>query len=361
RARLIPVDYASHSAQVEEIRAAIVADLAGIRPRSGTVAVWSTVTGAWIDTASMDGAYWATNLRETVRFEEAVRGLAGAGHGVFVEVSPHPVLAAAIQETLEAAGATRSLVVGTLRRGQGGLRRFTTSVAEVWVRGVEVDWAAAFAGHRPRPVELPTYAFQRERYWLDGVRGAQGGAVDVVLPDAGEAGDALVARLAGLGAAERADEVLAFVRAETAVVLGHRGSAGIEPERAFRELGFDSLTAVELRNRLNVGTGLQLPATLIFDYPTPADVAGHLTTQLAFAPAAATVPLPSLLDELDRLDAVLAADAADSAQRVAVIDRLRVLANKWGEVVPEISDDIDLETASDAELFGLLDGDLESR
>ncbi|MGW0008075.1 acyltransferase domain-containing protein, partial [Nocardia grenadensis] len=92
RARLIPVDYASHSAQVEEIRERIVADLAGIAPVSGTVPVWSTVTGDWIDTAVMDAAYWATNLRETVRFEEATRGLAASGHGVFVEVSPHPVL-----------------------------------------------------------------------------------------------------------------------------------------------------------------------------------------------------------------------------------------------------------------------------
>ncbi|WP_406280489.1 type I polyketide synthase [Embleya sp. NBC_00896] len=167
RARLIPVDYASHSAQVEEIRARIVADLAGVVPVSGSVPVWSTVTGDWIDTAAMDGAYWATNLRETVRFEEAVRGLAASGHGVFVEVSPHPVLTAAIDETLDDAGVANPVVVGTLRRDQGGAQRLYTSLAEAFVRGVAVDWSAAFAAGRPRVVELPTYPFERKRYWLE--------------------------------------------------------------------------------------------------------------------------------------------------------------------------------------------------
>ncbi|MFE2946202.1 type I polyketide synthase [Embleya sp. NPDC059267] len=169
RARLIPVDYASHSAQVDAIRREIVADLAAIMPVSGTVPVWSTVTGDWIDTAVMDAAYWATNLRETVRFEEATRGLAASGHGVFVEVSPHPVLTTAIEATLDEAGTENPVVVGTLRRDQGGVRRLYTSLAEAFVRGVPVDWTAAFAGARPRPVELPTYPFERKRYWLDAV------------------------------------------------------------------------------------------------------------------------------------------------------------------------------------------------
>ncbi|WSY11404.1 acyltransferase domain-containing protein [Embleya sp. NBC_00896] len=167
RARLIPVDYASHSAQVEEIRARIVADLAGIAPVSGPIPVWSTVTGDWIDTAVLDAGYWVTNLRETVRFEEATRGLAAAGHGVFVEVSPHPVLIAAIEATLEEAGHEAPVVVGTLRRDQGGAQRLYTSLAELWVRGVGVDWTAAYTEHQPQRVDLPTYPFQRKRYWRE--------------------------------------------------------------------------------------------------------------------------------------------------------------------------------------------------
>ncbi|MYW05249.1 acyltransferase domain-containing protein, partial [Streptomyces sp. SID3343] len=189
-----------------------MADLAGIRPRSGTVAVWSTVTGAWIDTASMDGAYWASNLRETVRFEEAVRGLAAAGHGVFVEVSPHPVLTAAIQATLEDAGVPEPVVTGTLRRGQGGLARLHTSLAEVFVRGVPVAWAAAYRDSAVERVALPTYAFQRERFWLDTGENAPpvGTAADGAFWDLVEAGDrdALSAALGGGVPAESLDAVL---------------------------------------------------------------------------------------------------------------------------------------------------------
>ncbi|MFJ8744575.1 type I polyketide synthase [Embleya sp. NPDC127516] len=374
RARVIPVDYASHSAQVDEIRDRIVTDLADIAPVSGTVPILSTVTGEWLDTASMDAGYWAGNLRETVRFEEATRALAASGHGVFVEVSPHPVLVAAIQETLEAAETKRSLVVGTLRRDQGGARRLYTSLAQLWVRGIDVDWSAAYAGYRPRRVQLPTYAFQHERYWLDGSRTARGGAGALGLPsEAGggpveDAAPTLPDRLAGLGAAEREGVVLEFVRTETAVVLGHGDPVAVEPERAFRELGFDSLTAVELRNRLNTGSGLQLPATLIFDYPTPAEVAAFVAELLADRPASTIPgrPLPSALEELDRLDAALSADLGDSAQRLAILDRLRVLATKWADPsvgsgsAPADSDEIDLDTASDEELFGLLDGNVES-
>ncbi|GCD99361.1 polyketide synthase [Embleya hyalina] len=369
RARLIPVDYASHSAQVEEIRGRIVADLARIVPVSGSVPLWSTVTGDWLDTAGMDAEYWATNLRETVRFEEAVRGLAESGHGVFVETSPHPVLVAAIQETLEATTSGRSLVVGTLRRDQGGVRRLYTSLAEAWVRGVEVDWSVAYAGFRARPVELPTYAFQHERFWLDGSRTAAGGGTSAIgLPGAAEsgadpaAGPVLPGRLVGLAGTERVAAVLEFVRSETAVVLAHGNAASVEPERAFRELGFDSLTAVELRNRLNTGSGLELPATLIFDYPTPADVAEFLAERLSAADPG--LPLPDALAELDRLDAVLTADLGDSGGRLAIIERLRVLAAKWDGPAPGSAsadpDEIDLDSATDEELFGLLDGNVES-
>ncbi|WTW99070.1 SDR family NAD(P)-dependent oxidoreductase [Streptomycetaceae bacterium NBC_01309] len=210
RARLIPVDYASHSAQVEQIRDRITADLAEIEPAPGQVAFWSTVSGDRLDTASLDAAYWATNLRETVRFDAATRGLVESGHGVFLEISPHPVLTGAIEETLDdTAGAPdHRVVVGTLRRDQGDLRRFTASLAEAWVRGVDVDWAAAFAEYRPHPVDLPTYAFQRRRYWLEpsspAERPSASAAIDSAFWGLVEGGDA-----SGLSEALGADGDLA--------------------------------------------------------------------------------------------------------------------------------------------------------
>ncbi|WP_370216856.1 type I polyketide synthase [Kitasatospora sp. GAS1066B] len=170
RARRIPVDYASHSAQVELIRDELLGVLAGIEPRAGRVPLLSTVTGELVDGSGMDAEYWYTNLRETVRLQEATEALLATGYGTFIEVSPHPVLVMAVQESIEEADRD-AVAFGTLRRGEGGARRVLASFAEAWVRGVAVDWqAAVFAGTGTRRVELPTYAFQRRRFWPEAAR-----------------------------------------------------------------------------------------------------------------------------------------------------------------------------------------------
>ncbi|MEU0692095.1 type I polyketide synthase, partial [Streptomyces uncialis] len=168
RARAVPVDYASHSVQVERIRSRVLAALAEVRPVASRVPLYSTVTGDRLDTTAMDADYWYRNLRGTVRFDTAVRSLVEQGHEVFVEVSPHPVLTMALQDTAEDIGtAEPPVVVGTLRRDDGGPRRALTSAAELWVAGATVDWAAVFAGTGARPTGLPGYPFQLRRYWLE--------------------------------------------------------------------------------------------------------------------------------------------------------------------------------------------------
>nr|AUO16399.1 polyketide synthase [Streptomyces sp. IMB7-145] len=166
RVRRVPVDYASHSAHVEAIHEELLRVLADIAPRSSQVPFYSTVSGELVDTAGLDAEYWYRNLRQTVELEATTRTLLGSGHGVFIEASPHPVLMLPLQQTVEAAGA-RAVVVGTLRRDEGGLEQFLTSAAELHVSGVGVDWPTVFAGRGARRVDLPTYAFQRQRYWLD--------------------------------------------------------------------------------------------------------------------------------------------------------------------------------------------------
>ncbi|MFF2014311.1 acyltransferase domain-containing protein, partial [Streptomyces sp. NPDC058195] len=167
RARRIPVDYASHSVQVEGIQEELLRLLAPIAPRDGAIPFYSTTRGAFIDTAELDAAYWYGNLRGRVGFEPAVRALVGNGAKLFVELSPHPVLTMAVDEIvqdLDAADHVRS--VGSLRRGEGGPVRFATSLAEAHVGGAAIDWHALFTGTGAGRVQLPTYAFQRERYWL---------------------------------------------------------------------------------------------------------------------------------------------------------------------------------------------------
>ncbi|MFI1019120.1 type I polyketide synthase [Streptomyces sp. NPDC020965] len=165
RARRIAVDYASHSAAMDVLRDELVAELAGVTPQAGRIPLFSTVTAEFIDPLTMDAEYWFRNLREPVRFADAVARLAGDGYGVFVEASSHPVLTAAVEETLEQADGEPGVVTGSLRRDDGGLDRFLANAAELWVRGVDVDWTAAFPGTTARTIDLPTYAFQRQRYW----------------------------------------------------------------------------------------------------------------------------------------------------------------------------------------------------
>ncbi|KIF79662.1 hypothetical protein QR77_03260, partial [Streptomyces sp. 150FB] len=155
-AKRIPVDYASHSAQVEEVREAVLRSIGALSPQDADVPFYSSVTGGVADGHGLDADYWYRNLRETVDFDAAVHSLLGDGMRLFVEVSPHPVLTTAIEDS---AGAH---AVGTLRRGHGGADRFLRSVAEAYVHGAPVR-ASVDGGRR---VELPTYAFQHRRFWL---------------------------------------------------------------------------------------------------------------------------------------------------------------------------------------------------
>ncbi|WP_438309920.1 type I polyketide synthase [Streptomyces sp. HUAS TT3] len=166
RAKRIAVDYASHSAQVDLLREELAELLAPIAPREAEVPFLSTVTGAWVKGPELDAGYWFRNLRQTVELENATRTLLDQGFGVFVESSPHPVLTVGIQETIDDAG-REAAVLGSLRRGEGGPERFWQSLAEAFVRGVAVDWDAVFAGTGARRVDLPTYAFQQEHFWLE--------------------------------------------------------------------------------------------------------------------------------------------------------------------------------------------------
>ncbi|MEU2134986.1 type I polyketide synthase, partial [Streptomyces sp. NPDC018352] len=164
RARRVDVDYASHSAHVEEIEAELARLLAGIAPQTGGTTLYSSLTGGLLDGTEMGAGYWYNNLRETVEFEQATRTALTDGHTVFIEVSPHPVLSLGLQGTIGDAD-TDAAVLGTLRRDEGGLDRFLASLTEAHVHGTTVDWTTVFAGTGATRTTLPTYPFQRTRYW----------------------------------------------------------------------------------------------------------------------------------------------------------------------------------------------------
>jgi acyl transferase domain-containing protein/acyl carrier protein len=217
RTRMLPVDYASHSPQVESLRTEILDLLRDVAPVPGRVPMISAMTGEYLAGPEMGATYWYDSLRAPVDFARAVGVLAQAEHRTFVEVSPHPVLGAAITATVEDAlsagpGASAGsgtgvntglnagaglLVTGTLRRDDGGADRLLAALAELHVRGGRVDWTAVLP--EGRRVDLPTYAFQRQWFW------AQAGADakrDIMSAGLGAVGHPLIGAAVELAAGQ---------------------------------------------------------------------------------------------------------------------------------------------------------------
>nr|BAC57030.1 protomycinolide IV synthase 3 [Micromonospora griseorubida] len=169
RARLLPVGYGSHCGLVDVVRDELLSVLGEVRAGESVIPFYSSVDVGVVDGGVLDGGYWFRNLRLRVRFGEVVRRLVGDGFSSFVEVSAHPVLVGAIEDVLgEVGGGVGSCVVGSLRRGDGGLGRMVVSAAEGWVRGLPVQWRRVPVLGGGRQVGLPTYPFQHDRYWYTG-------------------------------------------------------------------------------------------------------------------------------------------------------------------------------------------------
>ncbi len=157
RAREIAVDYASHSAQVERLKERLKDELGPIRPRPSEIPFCSAVTGGVLDTTELDAAYWYRNLRHTVRFDQAARALIESSYTTVIEISPHPVMTAALEEIVESSSTdpAEAAVIGSVRRGEAGMERVLTSIARAHAHGVAVDWSALFGDPTHTGAESP--------------------------------------------------------------------------------------------------------------------------------------------------------------------------------------------------------------
>ena len=170
RTSMVQTGVAGHSAHIEQVRERLAELLAPVKPRAGTIPFFSTVTADWLDTRTLDADYWYQNLRQTIRFEESVRSLYAQGFRTIIASSPHPIMATAVADTADDLGGEIT-IVGTLCKDKGGSEQILTSAAQAWTAGVRVDWREMFGAAGGRSVQLPTYAFQHERYWVDGLAG----------------------------------------------------------------------------------------------------------------------------------------------------------------------------------------------
>lgn len=282
RVHRLAVSHAFHSALMEPMIAEFTAVAAELSVGLPTIPVISNVTGQLVadDFASAD--YWARHIRAVVRFGDSVRSAHCAGASRFIEVGPGGGLTSLIEASLADA---QIVSVPTLRKDRPEPVSVMTAAAQGFVSGMGLDWASVFSGYRPKRVELPTYAFQHQKFWLApapsvsdptaaGQIGASDGGAELL------ASSGFAARLAGRSADEQLAAAIEVVCEHAAAVLGRDGTAGLDAGQAFADSGFNSLSAVELRNRLTAVTAVTLPATAIFDHPTPTELAQYLITQI---------------------------------------------------------------------------------
>ncbi|MFJ1991299.1 type I polyketide synthase [Streptomyces asiaticus] len=281
KSKRLSVSHAFHSPLME----GMLGEFAEVAGRIGysapRLAVVSNVTGELAGEEVCSPEYWVRHVRQAVRFGDGIRFLEGQGVTRFVELGPAGVLSALGRECVSGPAA----FVPLLRKDRDETEALLSGVAQVHAHGGEVGWAAVFAGRGAHRVELPTYAFQRQRYWLDtDLPGTEDAAADEPL--------SWRAEFAALtDAAERERVALELVRTHTAWVLGSPGPDAVDPEKIFKDLGFDSLMSVELCNLLSTATGTRLAGTVLFDHPTPLALSHHLREVVVGArPAVAPRP-----------------------------------------------------------------------
>ncbi|NEY35759.1 acyltransferase domain-containing protein [Streptomyces sp. PRKS01-65] len=315
----LPVTHAFHSRSMEPVLDAFRQVLATVEFRSPGIGWVSTVTGTSVRPPEVcDPEYWVRQIRQPVLFSRAVRELADAGADVCVEVGTDASLSSLGPECHT--GPRAMHWVPSLRRRTTEHRALVRALAELFVRGVPVDWAAALGPDfsRGRALDLPTYAFQRQRYWVrdrdpagvaepgtgapdrcgPGLPQDRQGRPDPQGPHEGREGPESPGRqerrprwqVPGPAGEERRRALLDLVLAETASALGYAATRRPDPEGRFRDAGFDSLSALALRNALAAATGLDLSPAVVFEHPTPYELADHLRSALAVRETAVPGP-----------------------------------------------------------------------
>ncbi|GLX94081.1 beta-ketoacyl synthase N-terminal-like domain-containing protein [Herbidospora sp. NBRC 101105] len=252
RTRRLRVGHAFHSPHMDGALAAFRAAAARVTFHAPAIPLVSEVTGREAAYEELkDPDYWVRHLRDTVRFGDVVASLRAAGVSTFVEVGPDAVLTPMAARALP----DDALVLPALTRDRPEPEAVASLVARLHAAGGEVDWSAWHPAGPP--ADLPPYPFEREHYWWGSDPGTG-------RPE------------------ERPAEttLLDLVRVHAAEVLGHAAPDQIGPEDNFLHIGFSSFSALEVRNRLCEATGLTLPPVLLYDYPTPAAVAGFLEERL---------------------------------------------------------------------------------
>ncbi|MFF3223102.1 acyltransferase domain-containing protein [Nocardia suismassiliense] len=246
RAGRVRINFASHSRFMDPLQPQLITALAGLRAEPVTVPLRSTVTGERMSGPDLDAQYWADNLRSIVRFADAIAAENALGPTVFLEISPHSVLVQAMEQCL--ADSASGTAVAGLRRDTSETARLAEIVARLYTAGVDPDWSAIYPTFSI-PDEMPTYPWQRRRTWFTPAESVAD--IPVYSPPAPPAPEVP----AGGG-------LLDTLTAELGAVLGLPAQR-IPRRRPLRDVGCDSLAAVEIRARLEQRWGTEISSSAV--------------------------------------------------------------------------------------------------
>jgi acyl transferase domain-containing protein len=283
--RRVRVDVASHSPHMDPLKEELLIALRDLKPQAGSVPLCSTVRGSVIRGEEMDAAYWVSNLRDTVQFDNATELLLREGFDTFIEMSPHPILLPFIEQTGVLSGVD-VLAVGSTRREEPETQAMLNVLCSLYAHGAEIGWKRLYpAGNL---VKLPAYPWQRERFWIEsvGVTPSLRETPQTFTPlsEVGalerEAKPVLfLAVWKELAPSERSEAMTRWIREQVAAVL-RANVERIAVDKALKSHGVNSLMALELRNRIERGLGIALSAGTAWNYPTVAALAEYINARL---------------------------------------------------------------------------------
>ncbi|MFJ6676165.1 type I polyketide synthase [Actinosynnema sp. NPDC091369] len=270
--RRVPVDYASHGRHVDPMLPELAAALADLAPRRGRVPLWSTALTGPVDGRRLDAGYWVDNLRLPVRFADAVRAAVEHDRPVlFVEISPHPVLTAAIEDGIGAVDAD-AVVVASTHRDRPALESLLTGVATAYAHGYEPSWERLAPGAVAVP--LPAHPWQRRRFWVEEATGREAPVPRPVFVDEPEHP---LEPPAG-GDAPAAEDLAHYLVERTSEVLG-MSAHELDVDLPLHRAGLDSLLAARLRGRIRAELGVQLSVGDLLGGRTLTELADTLRTR----------------------------------------------------------------------------------
>jgi acyl transferase domain-containing protein len=281
----VKADVASHSGQMECLLDELRAGLAHLNPRRGSIPLISTVYDAHVGGEELDAEYWARNLRQPVLQMNGIARLVAEGFKVFLEIGPHPIAVNALLETIRHYGSD-ARAVASLRRNETERECLLKSLGALYASGVSPEWAKLFVPGDQRFVSLPTYAWDRKRYWFETTdskrliaNDARRAATTATAPNSSARRSRVWDELHAAPSGQRPEILLDYFQRRIGAVLKISDAAAVDRNSPLRQMGLTSLMATELAAELERALRFPCSATLFFNYPTLEQIVGYLLSQ----------------------------------------------------------------------------------